>query len=266
MAITSTQKNLLKEKSEPYKIKITQLHKEIISTNQLAKKNDRLAPYYKIKSATLGIAYVNTCIFISNLSEKIQGNKDLQFLDKGRKEISNCLNELNKTFGESLNSGFTENQKLLDSLSDVTPSHKLRFFQELLDVIENTKNSLGEKSKWRWSFPDMHYRCISFGKNWFDFKLYQKTKDFSDPNYRSMQDYLSLLMDEALKTAQEFRSRYELSTFELDDLYKIRNIFEMQKQFYILVSKKEELNKVQTSLENINHKIENLVAKKKKEQ
>ncbi len=265
MSSNPTPKELFKKTVEPYKIKVNELHKEIGVAKHSAQKNEKLAPYYKIKSAALVIAYVNTCVFISDLSEKIQGLKDKPFLDKARKEISNCINELNKVFGELLSSGLTEKQELLETLSDITPSHKLRFFQELSEAIDNLKNALGEKSKWRWSFPDLHYRAIGFAKNWFDFKLFQKTKDFSDPNYRSMQEYMNFLMEECFKTAQEFRSRYELSTLELDDLYKIRNIFEMQKQLYILFSKKDELERIQTSLENINEKIQSLVAKKKKD-
>ena len=263
MAISSEKKELFKTKIKPYQQKIVELKKEISTSKIAAKKNKRLAPFLLIKSAYSSIAYSNTSVLASQLAERVQGASNSTYLNQARQELSNCISELNKVFGEQLNSPLTEQQELLEKLENIGPDHKLRFVQEMSAAIERVKSALGEKSKWRWSFPDIHYRFITFVKNWFDFKLMQRTKDMSNANYQVLQDYMKLLMEEAQNAAQEFRSRHELSTQDVDDFYKIRNIFEMQKSIYALSGNKEDMERIQTSLDNISEKIESLMAKKK---
>ncbi len=264
MTVSAEKKELYKEKVKPFKEKVDELKKEIGKLKQEANKNERLRPFFTIKGSALSIAYANTLVLMSNLSETIQNIKSNQYLDQARKEISNSISDLNKVFGEQIDSGLTENQELLEQLQEIKPKHKLHFAQEIVSAIQRVKDALGETSKWRWSFPDMHYRFIIFAKNWFDFKLYERCKDPREEDYRPLQEYIEMLSSEAQNAAQEFRSRYELSTQEIASLYKIRSLFEMQKQVYILMNNKNELNRVQTSLDNISDMIENLIAKKDK--
>ena len=263
MPISAEKKELYKEKIKPYQTKIADLKKEIGTGKVAAKKNKKLAPFLIVRSAVSSIAYSNTSVLVSQLSEKIQGASNSTYLNQARQELSNCITELNKIFGEQLNSPLTEQQEFLEKLQDLKPGYKLQFIKELASAIERVKKALGEKSKWRWSFPDIHYRFITFAKNWFDFKLLQSTKDMSDESYQPLQDYLKMLMKEAQNTAQEFRSRHELGTQEVEDFYKIRNIFEMQKNIYIANGNREELERIQTSLDNVSEKIESLSAKNK---
>ncbi len=263
MAVSAEKRELMEERAKPYKEQIEKLKKEITSAKTEARKNKKLLPFFIIKSAMHSIAYSNTCILMSELTEKIQGAKNSTYLNNGRKELSGCISELNKVFGTNLNSSVTENQEFLESLDGLEAQHKLHFFSELQDAITNIKAALGENSKWRWSFPDMHYRFITFSKNWFDFKLLQRSKDPNEPIYKIVHDYLERLMTEAQNTAQEFRSRHELSTQEIDDLYKIRDIFEMQKSTYMLLGNDKASKRLETSLSSIAEKIENIMKKKK---
>lgn len=262
MPVSQEQRKLLKEKIEPYQKKIIELKKDISASKTEAKKNKALAPFLLIQGARFSIAFSNTSVLASHLAEKIQGASNTTYLNQARQELSNCISGLNKIFGEQLNSPLTEQQELLENLQNIRPSHKLHLLKEMSMAIERVKKALGESSKWRWSFPDIHYRFITFAKNWFDFKLLQRIKDMNDENYQVLQDYLKLLMEEAQNAAQEFRSRHELSTQEVEDFYKIRNIFEMQRSIYTVNGNKGELERIQTSLDNISEKIENLIAKK----
>ncbi len=264
MPASSEKKNLYQAKIEPYKAKIESLKKELGKSKAQAKRDKNLGPFFTIQSAGIAIAYVNTFLLMSRLSERIQGMKIPNYLDQARKETSNTLTELCKVFGNQLNASLTENQALLERLSIFDPPYKLRFMQEMKSCIRQVKQDLGEGSKWRWSFPDIHYRFLIFLKNCYDFKLYERTKDPRHEYYRPLQDYLHLLMEEAQYTAQEFRSRHELSTQEIDDLQKIRDILEMQKQLCIITGNHTEQERIETSLENISEKIESLIAKKSK--
>ena len=264
MPVSKEQKELFKETIKPYKSKTEELKKEINADKLAAKKNPNLKAYLAIRIGITSIAYANTSIKSSNLSEKIQGARNNSYLNQARIEISNCISDLNRIFGEHIGDSLTENQKILEKVSELTPEHKLCFFKELVNVVRDIKNSLGDKSKWRWSFPDMHYHLTVFSKNFFDFKLFQSTKDPNDENYQPLKEYLNLLMEEARHTAQELRSRHELSTHAIGEFYKIRSIFEMQKIVYTMCGNKIEVDKIQTSLDNVSGQIEDLVAKKEK--
>ena len=259
------QRKLFEQKSKVYKDKIEELKKEINTTRLDMNKNKRLSPYLTLKSAMLSIAYANTYLLMSNLSERVQNVKNNSYLDQARKQISGCLNDLTRIFGEKIDAPLTENQKLLEKIQDIKLDYKLRFIKEMHTVIRSIKENLGMKSKLRWSFPDMHYRHLTFAKNWYDFKLHQSTLDPRNENFRVMREYVEWLMAEAKDTAQEFRSRYELSTHRIDDLYKVRDIFEMQKQMCILHEFKEKKARIQTSLDNIREKIKDLQEMEKKQ-
>ena len=264
MPVSAEKRELMEKRVGPYKIQLEELKKNIAFAKSEAAKNKKMQPFWLIKSAAHSIACTNTYVLMSEVAERIQGAKNNTYLNHARKELSSCISDLNKIFGENLTSSLTEEQELIENISQIETVHKLHFIKEVRAAIEGIKTALGEKSKWRWSFPDMHYRFITFAKNWFDFKLLQRTKDPNDPLYRPLQDYIDFLMEEAQTAAQEFRSRHELSTQEIDDLHKIRDIFEMQKNIYILEGNEEGRSRLVTSLNNIAEKIEALIAKKDK--
>ena len=262
MAVSDVKRELFKKKSQPYKQKIDELKKSIAVAKRQMKSNKRLRHYIVIENAQFTIAYVNSLILISKLSEKIQGARNNTYLNDARKELSNCLNELNKVFGEQMNASLTENQKLFEKMQDWKVASKLRLLTELKDTIETVKRELGENSKWRWSFSDMFFRYLAFSKNIFDFKYYQKIKDPNYEDYRVMQEYIEYLKETSEIVVHEFRAKYELTAGDLDDLYKIRYVIEMQKQLYSMDANQEKLKFTQTALDNIENKISAAISKK----
>ncbi len=265
MAVSSEQRKLFQEKISPYKKQVDEQKKEINSIRSLMKASENIRLYLSLKIAAIEIARCNTLVLMSNLSEKIQGVKNNAYLNDARKYLSNLITDMLNLFGKHMDSGFTENEETLEQISQFRPSHKLRLLQEFHIVVENIKHALGENSKWRWSFPDMYYRLTVLAKNINDFRLMGEVKDPEHSDYEALQDYLYFFLDKAQYTAHEFRSRYELSTQEVGDLQKIRDIFELQKKVYIWTGNHPEKERVQTSLDNIVDKIETVFHKDKKE-
>jgi hypothetical protein len=96
-----------------------------------------------------------------------------------------------------------------------------------------------------------------------DFKQYERTRDPNDENYRPLQEHMRFMMEESQKAAQEYRSKYELSTNEVADLQIIQKIFDMQKMVFTFTGQRDELRKASIASDNNKEKIEAQMAEKK---
>lgn len=263
MAVSKEQKNQYNEKVRVYKSQAEDLKKEIATVKGAGRRNVRLDPYFQIKAAILGIQRANTLVQMSRLSQQIQNIKNDSYLSDARKELSSRMTDILKIVGEDLDGTLTENLEKLESIGELTPAQKLNLLLGFKEAVENVRQAMGETSKWRWYFPDMYLKLLTLARNLLDFKQYERTKDPGNEHYRPLQEYMRFMMDLSQNTAQEYRSKYELSTSEVADLQVIEKIFEMQKKVYSFTGQKDELRKATIALDNNKEKIEAQMAEKK---
>lgn len=264
MAVTKEQKKVFQEKIKHYKTGLEELKKESSTIKGVSRGKANLEPYVQIRLAILGLQRASTMILMSRLSMEIQGLKNDQYLNDSRKEISNLLNDLLKVIGVDLDAGLTENEDNLAKISMLTPRQKHRLLQGFRKVTNEVKEALGANNKWRWSFPDIHYKIAQLAKSLFDFKEFGASKDPSEEFYRDREEMLHFMTEELQTAAQEYRSKYELSTKEVSDLQIIQRIFEALVKIYSLTGNSNEVPRVKTSLDAIKDKIEALMAEKNK--
>ena len=263
MAVTKEQKALYNSRVKPYKECMNDLKKEISTISGAAKRNTKLKAYMLVQSSILGIKMANTLVMMSRLSMEIQSLKKEDDLNNARKEISARLTDLTGVVGNEVDGSLTENQEKLVQVRLLNVTQRLHLLQAFREAIGPVKATMGDTSKWRWYFPDLHFKLVVVTKNLFDFKEFDKAKDPREEFYRERQEMLQFLIEEIRSTAQEYRSKYELSTRQVDDLVPIRKLFELEKKVHILTGNKEELGRTQTSLDAINEKIEAIMAEKK---
>jgi len=261
VAVTKEQKLLYNQKIRIYKSTLDDLKKEISTVRGAGKKRPDLEPYFLVKCAILGIQAANTMVAMSQLSMEIQNLKQDGVLNDARKEISSRISDLTRIVGEDIDGSLTENREGLLKLSAMTPPQKLHLEKAFSESIGEIKETMGN-SKWRWYFPDLHYKLVVLTRNLFDFKEFDRIKDPNHEYYRVYQENLRFLIDETRTAAQEYRSKYELSTKEVSDLLFIRRLFEMEKMIHILTGQRDELEKCSTALDSINEKIESIMAEK----
>jgi len=262
MAVTKEQKSLYNEKIKPYKNSLDDIKKEMSMFRAVGKKNSHLEPYVQFRVAVLTLQSSNTLILMSRLSQEVQNLKNDSFLNDARKDISSKLNDLLKIVGEDVDGSLTENRDKLKGIEMATPGQRLRLLQGFKEAIEGVKKALGDNSKWRWSFPDMHFKLAILAKNMIDFKEFSAAKDPNEEHYRPRQELVRFMMEESQYAAQEFRSKFELSTKDVSDLEVIRKIFEMLKKVYMVTGNRTELDKLATSYDAIKEKIDTLMAEK----
>ncbi len=262
MAVTKEQKALYNTRVKPYKECLNDLKKESSTLRGASRKNPKLEPYMLVQNAILGIKTSNTLVMMSRLSMEVQSLKKEDDLNNARKEISARLTDLTGVVGNEIDGSLTENQDNLARIGLLNPTQRLHMLQAFREAIGLVKATMGDTSKWRWYFPDLHYRLVVLAKNLLDFKEFDRSKDPREEFYRDRQEMMQFLIEEIRSAAQEFRSKYELSTREVGDLTPIRKLFELEKKIHILSGNREELSKTQTSLDAINEKIEAIMAEK----
>lgn len=264
MAITREQKKIYNEKIKPYKGRLDELKKKISTTKTAARKKPSLDAYFRVHSAAVGVQVANLLVMMANLSQKIQSLKNDGFLNDARKELSNLLSDLLKIVGEDIEGTLTENREKLAQLSHLTPRETLQLLKAIKESIDGVKDAMGANSKWRWYFPDLYYKLAVLSRNLFDFRAFEKSKNPSEEYFRERHEHLRFVVQESHNAAQEYRSRYELSTREVSDLEMIRRLFEMMKKIYVFTGNRDEVQKITTSMDAINEKIELLMAEKQK--
>jgi len=264
MAATKEQKKLFGQKILPYKDRIEELDSELKKLDAMARKNTGIRDYIEIKKASVVVQKCNVLVAMARLSSEIQNLKNDTHLNDARKLLSNSVNALNKIVGEHIDTSLTESSEGALKLNKLTPDIKFRLFSAIKNTAVEISDELGQNHKWRWSFPDLHYKITIFGRNLFDFKEFDRIKDPNETFYRIRQEYLQMIVDEAHFTAQEFRSRFELSTKDVSDLFAIRRVLECMKQIFVLTGNQTELQKTQTAIDANEEKIESLGKKKSK--
>ncbi len=262
MAVTKEQKNLYNEKIKSYKSGLEDIKKEISMVKSVGKKNAKVDPYAQIRLGILSMQTANTLVLMSRLSQKIQNLKNDGYLNDARKEISSKLNDLLKLVGDDIDISVTDSKDRLKLIEKMTVQQRMTLLLGFKEAMENVKESLGENAKWRWSFPDMHFKLALLAKNMFDFKEHGASKDPNDEQYRPRQEMLKFIIEESQFAAQEFRSKFELSTKDVSDLENVRRIFEMLKKVYMITGNRTELDKLNISNESIKEKIDLMMAEK----
>jgi hypothetical protein len=73
------------------------------------------------------------------------------------------------------------------------------------------------------------------------------------------------LIEVLQKAAQEYRSKYELASKDLDTLQNTKKILELLKRIYNFTGDKNEEQKISFALESTQEKIESMLSKDKKQ-
>ena len=238
------------------------IKKEISTLKAVSRKNPRLEPYFTFKISVLSVQRANTLVLMSRLSQEIQNIKNDSYLNDARREVNGQIGDICKIVGEDIDAGLTDNQEAMATIVEFKPIQRLHLLQGFKQCLEAIKGSMGQTSKWRWSFPDAHLKLTTLARNLLDFKQFDRTKDPNDENYRPLQEYMRFLQEESHLAAEEFRQKYELSTKDVSDLQRLQRIFEFQKRLFTFTGQRDELDRVLARLDNVKEMVESLIGDK----
>lgn len=268
MALSKEVKQEFNEKSQELKEYLEELKKEQNLYKTQIKKKQNLAPYINIALAINSIKTINTCLLINELSLAIQGINANNHLETAKKEISNAISYLEQVVGKDVEGSLNENKEQLEKIKLMTPTQRLNLIKALQECIKKTIQAFGQNSKWRWSWPDIHFRLAALSKNIFDFREFEKGKDLDNPDYYTQREHFNLIISLCNHAAQEFRSKFDLSTQNTSDLRNSMLMLDLNRRIFQITGETEDLEKTKILIESLKEKIETLEAeaeeKKKK--
>ncbi len=258
MALTKEVKQEFAEKSQELKAFLDEMRKEQNLYKTQIKKNPNLAPYYNVALALNCIKTINTCLLINELSLAIQGINANNHLETAKKEISNAISYLEQVVGKEVDGSLNENKEELEKIRRITPTQRLNLIKALQDCIKRTIHAFGTNSKWRWSWPDVHYRLAALAKNIFDFREFERGKDLDNPDYYVQREHFNLIISLCNFAAQEFRSKFDLSTQNTSDLRNSIQMLDLNRRILQITGETEDLEKTKTLIESLKQIIETI--------
>ncbi|MCC5813515.1 MAG: hypothetical protein JJT78_02060, partial [Leptospira sp.] len=212
---------------------------------------------YHIAMALNSVKFINTSLLLNELSLSILGINDKN-LENARKEITNAISYIEQVVGKDIDGSLSENKELLEKIQRITPTQRLNLIKALQECTRKTINAFGTNSKWKWSWPDVHYRLAAMAKNIFDFREYEKGKDLDNPDYYVQKEHFNLIISMANAAAQEYRSKFDLSTQNSSDLKYSIQMLELNRKIFQITGETDDLDKTKTLIESLKEKVEAL--------
>lgn len=270
MALSKEKKLDYNESLKEFKAFIEDLKKEVTLYKSQIKKNKEAEPYYAIGLVLNSIRFINACVEINKLSlHKLELKSEI-YLNLGRKEIYSVFTSMEKVVTMTYDGPLGENSDILEGLTLFTPAQRLNFILGFKDAIYRIIDAYGDNkpigpySKWKWSWPELHFKLAVLAKNLFDFKAYERERDINNPNYYIRKDHFNLIIELCNLAAQEYRSKFDLSTSDAGDLRKSVAMLEVTRKIYQVIGFTDDLKKTKTLIESLNAKIEAIEAEKDK--
>lgn len=264
MALTKDQKKAFDTELKDFTAYVEELRKEVNLYKIQMKKSKAMEPYYQLALVLNSIRLINTCLKVNELSVNMLQLKNENFLNIARKEVYSIISSIEKIVGSDFENGLDENRELLDTIPEFNPLQRLNFIKALRHAIKQIIDSYGPNSKWKWSWPEIHFKLAVLAKNLFDFRAYEKENDLENPNYYIRKEYYDLIIELSNHAAQEYNFKYEQSTKDVGDLRKSVALMEMNRKIFQITGDTEDLGKTKTRIEAINAKIDALENEKNK--
>ncbi|MEM7179747.1 MAG: hypothetical protein AAF518_02460 [Spirochaetota bacterium] len=269
MALTKEQKQNYNENLKEFKAYIEELRKEVNLYKSQMKRSKTTESYYKIGLVLNSVRFIYTCTEINKLSQHFLRLKSENYLNLGRKEIYSVFSKMEEVVTMHYDGSLAENEEQLAKITAFNPQQRLNFIYAFKDAIYRIIEGYGDNktsstSRWRWSWPEIHFKLAVLSKNLFDFKAYERERDINNTYYYVRKEHFDLIIEFCNVAAQEYRSKYDLSTNDPSDLRKSVSMLEITRKIYQITGFTEDLGKVKILIDSLNNKIDDIEKGKKK--
>ena len=205
--------NITEEKKQ-----VADLDKEIVALKKAASGNAKLLSYYKFSIVSKMLRQIELKLQMNVESEKILGIKNIAFLDLAKKTISAMFTELSVIVPFTTGSSLDGNRENLNKILKFNARQRLYLHKYCKYYVEQLIEAYGDNTKWKWSFPEFRAKVAILGKNIFDFREYQRTRDPRMEFYYDLQEHVKLIKEDLFYAATEYANKYRISTKSTNDM------------------------------------------------
>ena len=194
------------------------LDKEISILQEKVRKEKKLASLLRVGIIVNLLKQVELRLKMNRVSEQITGIKNKGFLDAAKKDIHKIFLEGEAMVTLKVNEPINFNREMLDAIKPFNARQRLNLYKHIKKAVRDLIHSYGENTKWMWSFPELWTKLVIMGKNIFDFREFQATRDPRKEFYYDLQEFLKLIKDDLFFAAGENAKKFRLSTQSVHDI------------------------------------------------
>jgi len=247
--VSEVAKKKYSEKIKVYKKLVDdQLQKEQ-QILQILKNDDTGAGFKKLMLANETLNVVSYYVLMNELSLSLLGIKNEAFLNDGRKSCFKVLIYLEEVFTDYLDVPYSEYEENLEAVSGFSDEDRFNLIRKTGFSIDIINHAFGEGSKWKWSFVDMNGRLACTAKNCMDLKKMSGGMDPRIPGYQVRIKQLNLTRRLLQQSADDFRKKYELSTFRIDDFKRAIGFLSSLKRLSIVLKRNTDVDALKKKID-----------------
>lgn len=224
---------------------------------------------------THGLAYLSLAasalqccglqVSIGYINEEFLGGKRDDNLLVARRDLTRCLQYLEKAYTPYLDVPFSDYEKELNVLLNVDEFERYNFLRYVGFYINYLDDIFIEKSKWHWFFMEMEARLSVLLKNSLNLKTLVQQLDPRAPRFAERTAVVNKVREMLRKSAKEYRGRYELTTFARDDFIRAIEFLLAAKRLAILLNNNQEASDLDKEITVWQAKMEKDEAQREKD-
>jgi hypothetical protein len=262
MPITKAEKVAYNNYVKEHQVEIEKARARLKEITAKTRSMPAIAGYLNIDAILEYLKIIKLYLKMNDISQDMLTQKNETFLNNARKEIYKVLQLAEDIVGNDLDRSFKENEEYLDKIEKVNPLQILNLMQMMLDVINRLIKGFGEGSKWKWSFVDIHGRISIVMKNFINFSALQKYRDPRMEYFKERRNMLKLCKKTMSMAAQQFRTRYEVSTKVPADIIKSIELLTILRKVNVLTGDSDEAVKLKNTIDALRERLESDERKK----
>ncbi len=245
------------------KIMVFQNQESIITEKLHTLEPDELA-LNKIAIAQINLSIFSHQILLNDMSKELINIKNETILNDARKTIYKIFITLEEVVTPYVDVPYSEYEPNLKLITSYTDAERLKLMNKLGFSVNLLIDSLGDNSKWKWSYVEIRGRYAAILKNFIDLKKYVAEMDPRSPGYQERFLLVAKVKQLFMTTATSYREKYELTSQQLDDMQAAISYLNALKRIYNVLGEGDSCDDIKKKIEVWSAKMENDSRRKEK--
>ena len=265
--VSAEAKQLYSGKISEFKRSLEETTKKIDQMKLILQRDDSGAAYKRILIADETMKLVSLYCIMNRLSLDLLGIKNEFFINEARKSCYETLILLEAVFSDVVNAPFADYKDNFIDIATYPIESKYNILKKLGFCINMVKDAFGENSKWKLSFIDLEGRHAVISNNSIDFKTMVNELDPRERELFGLHiNFIEMTIKALNDSANNYRLKYELTTFKLEDFKKAILLLATLRRLYSYIGKKKETQEVQKKIDAWKAKLQSdMLAQEKKD-
>jgi len=249
MAISKAERTAYNIEIKDLKLEINDLQKSVQELGLKKNKIPNVKNYYNMGIASFLMDIIDLNLQMSDLSVEMLGIKNDKFLTEARKDFYKILQIMEETVGNEVDRSLRSNDEYLCTIDKINPHQILSFMKRIEQGFFDLREKVGESSKWKWSFVELHGRVAVIVKNITNFSDVAKLRDPRTDFYYDRRDLMQMCKDGLAEAAKQYRTKYELSGKAREDLKRSIEFLSALRKIHVLFGEDGEATKLKNTID-----------------